>query len=182
MKHPRCWRRSRTRSARRYGRRPAGANHDGTPTNPLTYTASGLTMTYNGTATGFDLFLDSGTSSGNGVPARVSYDLTGDGTDDRVETPSSRRPAVPATRTRRSRPSAATRQSSTVTEPTSDTGGGQDLGSLAGCDWPRYDSVDFGSTPASQFVPQVASGAAGGVSGLVRRRRHELHLHRQTYR
>src|SRR5262249_3621487 len=63
-----------------------GVNHDGTPANALTYTASGLTMTYTGGATNFDLFVDSGTSVGNGIQARVSYDLTGDGTYDRVET------------------------------------------------------------------------------------------------
>ncbi len=34
-------------------------------------------------------------------------------------------------------------------------------------DWALYRSIDFGSTPATQFVARVASGAAGGVSGLV---------------
>ncbi|MEV6984984.1 glycosyl hydrolase [Sphaerisporangium sp. NPDC051017] len=63
-----------------------GTNHDGTPFNPVTYTASGLTMTYTGAATAFDLFLDSGAAVANGIQVRVSYDLTGDGTYDRVET------------------------------------------------------------------------------------------------
>jgi hypothetical protein len=62
-----------------------GANHDGTPANPQVFTASGLTMTHTGGATAFDLFVDSG-SAGNGTQVRVSYDLTGDGTYDRVET------------------------------------------------------------------------------------------------
>jgi beta-glucanase (GH16 family) len=53
------------------------------------------------------------------------------------------------------------------TEATTDTGGGQDIGFIANGDWAEYDNVNFGSSPASQFVARVASGAAGGVSGLV---------------
>ncbi|NYF55839.1 glycosyl hydrolase [Micromonospora purpureochromogenes] len=63
-----------------------GTNHDGTPTNPVVFTASGLTMAYSGGQTRFDLFLDAGSAVGNGVQARISYDLTGDGSVDRVET------------------------------------------------------------------------------------------------
>ncbi|MFF5174184.1 glycosyl hydrolase [Micromonospora sp. NPDC000089] len=63
-----------------------GANWDGTPHNPVVFTATGLNLAYAGGQTGFDLFLDAGQSVGNGVQARVSYDLTGDGTFDRVET------------------------------------------------------------------------------------------------
>jgi hypothetical protein len=58
-------------------------------------------------------------------------------------------------------------QSGTVVEACSDTGGGQDLGYIANGDWAQYNNVNFGSTPAKQFVARVASGAAGGVSGLV---------------
>ncbi|MFI7676829.1 carbohydrate-binding protein [Actinophytocola sp. NPDC049390] len=47
------------------------------------------------------------------------------------------------------------------------TGGGQYMGWIANGDWARYDDVDFGSTAARQFTARVASGAAGGVSGLV---------------
>jgi endoglucanase Acf2 len=64
----------------------AGANHDGTPTNPQVFTAASLTASYNGGATAFDLFVDAGTGVGDGVQARISYDLTGDGSWDRVET------------------------------------------------------------------------------------------------
>ena len=157
--------------------------------------------------------MDSGTSVGNGVQARVSYDLTGDGSWDRVETyayfatdpvtgvehytqarglasasgtlgnlvngrvkvelwsaigtgsstvggrqpvgaaaavhgwldhaaaarpPAAdhdrRRPAT-ATRTPSSRPRATTPSPARSTETTTDTGGGQDLGSLANGDW-----------------------------------------------
>ncbi|RKR88155.1 glycosyl hydrolase family 16 [Micromonospora pisi] len=45
--------------------------------------------------------------------------------------------------------------------------GGQNLSHLAGGDWARFDNVDFGTTPARDFVARVASGAPGGVSGLV---------------
>ncbi|WP_406471658.1 glycoside hydrolase family 16 protein [Streptomyces sp. NBC_01615] len=58
-------------------------------------------------------------------------------------------------------------QSGTSTETTTDTGGGQDIGSLANGDYTLYKGVNFGSTAAKQFYGRVASGAAGGVSGLV---------------
>src|SRR5690606_34964961 len=58
-------------------------------------------------------------------------------------------------------------QSGTITETTTDTGGGKNVGAIGNGDWLRYDNVDFGSTPAGQFKARVASGAAAGVSGLV---------------
>jgi hypothetical protein len=58
-------------------------------------------------------------------------------------------------------------QSGTQTETTTDTGGGQNVGWIANGDWLQYNNVNFGSTPATQFNGRVASGAAGGVSGLV---------------
>ncbi|MER6496408.1 MULTISPECIES: glycoside hydrolase family 16 protein [Streptomyces] len=58
-------------------------------------------------------------------------------------------------------------QSGVGTETTTDSGGGQNIASLANGDWALYQNVDFGSTGATQFVARVASGAAGGVSGLV---------------
>ncbi|MGH3646560.1 MAG: glycosyl hydrolase [Micromonosporaceae bacterium] len=64
-----------------------GANHDGTPYRQLTYQANGLTMRYDSTrTTGFRLYVDAGSAVANGQQARISYDLTGDGTWDRVET------------------------------------------------------------------------------------------------
>jgi hypothetical protein len=63
-----------------------GGTWDGTPHNPLVFTATGLTGTFTGGATAFDLFLDAGTGVGNGTQVRVSYDLTGNGSWDRVET------------------------------------------------------------------------------------------------
>lgn len=62
-----------------------GVNHDGTPFNAQVLTSGALNLTYNGGATRFDLFVDSG-SAGNGTQLRVSYDLTGNGSWDRVET------------------------------------------------------------------------------------------------
>ncbi|MFC7178896.1 glycosyl hydrolase [Kitasatospora paranensis] len=63
-----------------------GANHDGTPSGPLTLTATGLDLTYNGGTTDFDLAVDANTSVGNATQLRLSYDCTGDGSWDRVET------------------------------------------------------------------------------------------------
>ncbi|WP_329527916.1 glycoside hydrolase family 16 protein [Streptomyces sp. NBC_01462] len=58
-------------------------------------------------------------------------------------------------------------QSGTIAEATTDSGGGQDIGSVANGDWALYKGVNFGSSAARQFYARVASGAAGGVSGLV---------------
>ncbi|SED94601.1 Beta-glucanase, GH16 family [Streptomyces misionensis] len=58
-------------------------------------------------------------------------------------------------------------QSGVSTEATTDSGGGQDIGSLANGDWALYKGVNFGSTAATQFYARVASGAGAGVSGLV---------------
>ncbi|WP_442816716.1 glycoside hydrolase family 16 protein [Streptomyces sp. NBC_01304] len=63
-----------------------GANHDGTPHNPKTFTASGVNGTYAGGSTQFDLLVDAGTTVANGQQVQVSYDRTGDGTWERVET------------------------------------------------------------------------------------------------
>jgi hypothetical protein len=62
-----------------------------------------------------------------------------------------------------------TAQNSTQTETTSDgpPGGTQDVGWIHNGSWLRYDNVDFGSTPATQFYGRVASGAGSGISGLV---------------
>ncbi|MEU2629345.1 glycosyl hydrolase [Kitasatospora sp. NPDC007106] len=63
-----------------------GANHDGTPSSPFTLTATGLNLTHNGGTTAFDLAVDANTAVGNATQLRISYDCTGDGTWDRVET------------------------------------------------------------------------------------------------
>ncbi|WP_070011779.1 RNA polymerase sigma factor [Streptomyces abyssalis] len=61
-------------------------NHDGQPHEPVTFAVSGVTGEYRGGSTRFDLSVDAGTSIGNGQQVRVSYDLTGNGSWDRVET------------------------------------------------------------------------------------------------
>jgi len=58
-------------------------------------------------------------------------------------------------------------QSGILTQATTDTRGGQNIAGVANGDWALYKGVDFGSTPATQFVARVASGASGGASGLV---------------
>ncbi|MER7763957.1 glycosyl hydrolase [Streptomyces sp. NPDC097619] len=64
-----------------------GANHDGTPYRPLVFQARGVNGTLRaGAATTFRLPVDAGSSVALGQQARVSYDLTGDGTFDRTET------------------------------------------------------------------------------------------------
>jgi beta-glucanase (GH16 family) len=52
-------------------------------------------------------------------------------------------------------------------ETTTDSGGGQDLMQIGNGDWALYQGIDFSGSAAHQFVGRVASGAAGGVSGLV---------------
>lgn len=64
-----------------------GANHDGTPYQPLVYEVRGVNGTLtSGGQTSFRLQVDAGTTVGLGQQARVSYDFTGDGTFDRTET------------------------------------------------------------------------------------------------
>ncbi|MGW6917528.1 glycosyl hydrolase [Kitasatospora sp. NPDC054939] len=64
-----------------------GTNHDGTPYQPLVYEVRNVTGTLRpGARTDFELSVDAGGAVGLGQQARVSYDLTGDGSFDRVET------------------------------------------------------------------------------------------------
>ena len=58
-------------------------------------------------------------------------------------------------------------QSGTTTETTTDTGGGSDVGYIGNGDWLQFNNVNFTSTAARQFKARVASGIAGGASGLV---------------
>ncbi|TKV62173.1 hypothetical protein FDO65_05530 [Nakamurella flava] len=63
-----------------------GATRDGTPYKPLTWTATGVSGTKQSAGTAFALAVDSGTAVGNAVQIRVSFDFTGNGSWDRVET------------------------------------------------------------------------------------------------
>ncbi|MGW8955966.1 sigma-70 family RNA polymerase sigma factor [Streptomyces sp. NPDC055709] len=65
---------------------PEGRNYDGTPHKQLTFVASGVSGVYDGGSTQFDLFVDAGNYVANGPQLRISYDLTGNGTWDRIET------------------------------------------------------------------------------------------------
>jgi beta-glucanase (GH16 family) len=58
-------------------------------------------------------------------------------------------------------------QSGVQTTGAASAGGGQYVGWIANGDWLRFSGVDFSSSAARQFSARVASGAAGGVSGLV---------------
>ncbi|MET7745477.1 glycoside hydrolase family 16 protein [Streptomyces sp. NPDC005385] len=58
-------------------------------------------------------------------------------------------------------------QAGVGTETTTDSGGGQNISSIAHGDYALYKGVNFGSTAARQFYGRVASGAGGSVSGLV---------------
>ncbi|WP_344017993.1 glycosyl hydrolase, partial [Microlunatus capsulatus] len=63
----------------------ANGNYDGTPHAARTFTATGVTGRWSG-RTAFDLSVDAGTGVGNATQVRVSYDLTGNGSAERVET------------------------------------------------------------------------------------------------
>ncbi|HEY0734392.1 MAG TPA: hypothetical protein VGD69_05760, partial [Herpetosiphonaceae bacterium] len=64
-----------------------GGNFDGTPNNPLVYTVSNVTGTYDSTkATGFSVYIDAGANVADGSQVRISYDFTGNGSYDRLET------------------------------------------------------------------------------------------------
>ncbi|MER6249558.1 glycoside hydrolase family 16 protein [Streptomyces griseorubiginosus] len=107
--------------------------------------------------------LDSGTQSG--VPMVVDYVQVlsaGGGGGGTTPPPSGGRDAYSTIQAE-----SFNGQSGVGTETTTDSGGGQNIASLANGDWALYQNVDFGSTGATQFVARVASGAAGGVSGLV---------------
>ncbi|KES07372.1 hypothetical protein BU52_10225 [Streptomyces toyocaensis] len=64
-----------------------GTTHDGQPYEPLVYEAHDVVGDHDPTrATDFTFRTDAGTHVGLGQQVRVSYDLTGDGTFERVET------------------------------------------------------------------------------------------------
>jgi hypothetical protein len=50
-------------------------------------------------------------------------------------------------------------------EDTADVGGGQDVGWITNGDSMRFDTVNFGDTPASQLIARVASAADDKING-----------------
>ncbi|MEV6019256.1 glycosyl hydrolase [Streptomyces sp. NPDC051997] len=63
-----------------------GTNHDGTPYKPVTLTATGLNLTHDAGTASFDLAVDAREAVGNATQIQLSYDCTGDGDWNRVET------------------------------------------------------------------------------------------------
>ncbi len=63
-----------------------GADAVGDPTTGYVAIAENLTGRFGGLRTSFDVGIDAGAGVGNGTRMRISYDLEGDGTWDRVET------------------------------------------------------------------------------------------------
>jgi hypothetical protein len=101
-------------------------------------------------------------STVSGVPMRVDYVAVwtkGSGT-----TPTSPPPSPPPGG---SRDAYATIQAESFNAQQGVTNSGGHISSIGNGDWARYDNVNFGSTRPIDVVARVASGAAGGVSGLV---------------
>jgi beta-glucanase (GH16 family) len=108
-------------------------------------------------------------STVSGVPMLVDYVAvyTGNGTPPTTPPPTTTPPGGGVSATSTIQAESFNAQSGVQTEACTDTGGGQNLGWLANGDWTQYNNVNFGSTPLRQFKARVASGAAGGVSGLI---------------
>jgi hypothetical protein len=64
----------------------ANCQCDGTPSKAAVFAATGVTRTWTGGPAAFDLAVDAGTGVGSATQLRISYDLTGNGTFERVET------------------------------------------------------------------------------------------------
>jgi hypothetical protein len=58
-------------------------------------------------------------------------------------------------------------QNGVTVQTTTDTGGGKNLTTVNNGNWALFKGVNFGNSTAHQFTARVASGAPGGVSGLV---------------
>ncbi|MGS0688891.1 hypothetical protein ACVBEQ_27705 [Nakamurella sp. GG22] len=63
-----------------------GKTRDGTPYRPVVFEASNVWLTPSGGGSVFDLTVDAGRGIGSAAQTRLSFDLTGDGNWDRVET------------------------------------------------------------------------------------------------
>jgi len=61
----------------------------------------------------------------------------------------------------------ASGQQGTEFENTEDDGGGQNVGWINAGDWLRFDNVNFGDTPATQFAARVASDVGDDGGGRV---------------
>jgi endoglucanase Acf2 len=64
----------------------ANGQYDGTPHAARVFTITGVNKGFTGGSVDFDLFVDAGQAVGSGSQLRLSYDLTGNGSWERVET------------------------------------------------------------------------------------------------
>jgi hypothetical protein len=55
----------------------------------------------------------------------------------------------------------------TILDACSDVGGGQDVAAIANGDYLVYTGIDFGANGPINVTARVASGVAGGASGLI---------------
>jgi hypothetical protein len=108
-------------------------------------------------------------STASGVPMLVDYvavySSSGGGSSPTTGPTSPGQTGVPRDAYNRIEAETYNGQSGTTTETCSE--GGSDVGYLSNGDWLQYNNVNFGSSAAHTFSARVASGAAGGVSGLV---------------
>ncbi|WP_034609562.1 glycosyl hydrolase [Cellulomonas sp. URHD0024] len=119
-------------------------------TSARTFTASGLAAStaYTFTVRAYDA---AGNRSGSSYPVTVTTTGTSTGTD----------------ATSRIQAESYNGMAGVQKQATQDVDGGQNIGWIANGDHVRFDNVSFGTTERRTFVARVASGAAGGVSGLV---------------
>lgn len=134
----------------------AATTGDGSTTNPTPTPTPTVTPTPTPTATPTPTPTPKPTTSPTPTPSPTPTTGTG----------------IPATS--RIQAEAYSAASGVDTQATSDVDGGENVGWIANGDWLRFDGVDFGSTPRTQFIARVASGAEGGASGLVQVRLDSL--------
>ncbi len=131
-------------------------------TSPSAATSSGASMSVDW----FAAYQTSGTASGTGgTSAGTSTGTTGGGTGGSSTCPAVATGNFPADCYSSAQLGAATVAATADSAP-SGTDGNQ-VSQLSNGAQLRYDNVNFGSGGSSQFQARIASGAAGGVSGLI---------------
>jgi hypothetical protein len=114
------------------------------------YTATGLSP-----STGYAFTVRAYDAAGNRSSVSSAVSVTTSGTSSGIDA------------TSRIQAEAYNGMAGVAKETTQDTDGGENIAWVGNGDHVRFDNVDVGSTPRSTFRARVASGAAGGVSGLV---------------
>ncbi|MET0789301.1 MAG: glycosyl hydrolase [Cellulomonas sp.] len=115
-----------------------------------TYTATGLAA-----STAYAFSVRAYDAAGNRSGASTAVTVTTSGTSGGVDA------------TSRIQAEAYSAMVGVASEATQDVDGGQNIAWIGNGDHVRFDNVNFGSTARSTFTARVASGAAGGISGLV---------------